>query len=288
MSVVIRTRDTGYRALEQRLEKAAKSLELTVGIHDDAGAAAHGPFSVIDIATKNEFGLGVPARSFIGAWADERHASHEDDLRKLGRALIKGTVPSPKIGMAQLGEAYVGQVQTRIAGGIAPPNSPVTIKRKGSSTPLIHTGVLRSSIAAKVDGEGAAGIAAAAGGGEKKGKKKRGGKLGKKIARKLRALTRQLKRAGRRGLKATRRGARRGMKLARRSRRSLVRQAKRSLRASRRYRKSLMRSGRRAQKTLVRTGRRILKSSTRTAKSTVRSVRRAAKTVFGRRGRRRR
>lgn len=146
MHVKVTSVDKGYNALIGRLEKAARERTLTVGIHEEAGAASSGDTTVADIASINEFGLGVPARSFIGAWAEEREAQHKDDLGKLAQAVVKGSVADIGQGLEQLGEKYVGEVQSRIAGGISPPNAPATVARKGSSTPLIDTGVLRSSV----------------------------------------------------------------------------------------------------------------------------------------------
>lgn len=152
----VTVRDTGLAALKKRLATAERQHALTVGVHAEEGAAPHaGGATVIEIATINEFGLGVPERSFIRAWADAKAEVHKDNVRKLGRALVKGTVKDARAGLGQLGEAYVGEVQARIAGGIAPPNAPATVKRKGSSTPLVDKGILRSSIAARVDGQGA-------------------------------------------------------------------------------------------------------------------------------------
>lgn len=151
MSASVRIKDKGLAALLDRLDTAAKERVLTVGVHEEEGAASHGETTVADIAAMHEFGIGNPQRSFIGAWADENEAKHADDLRKLGTALVKGTVKDAGQGFEQLGEAYVGEVQGRIAAGIDPPNAPATIARKGSSTPLIDQGVLRSSITKRVE-----------------------------------------------------------------------------------------------------------------------------------------
>lgn len=43
-----------------------------------------------------------------------------------------------------------GSIQQRISDGIPPPNAESTIRRKGSSTPLIDTGQLRTSIKYRV------------------------------------------------------------------------------------------------------------------------------------------
>jgi hypothetical protein len=149
MAVKVTSVDHGLAALLKRV--GAANHKLTVGIHEDAGGAADGDITISDLAAIQEFGLGVPARSFIGAWAEEREADHKAHLDKLGKAIVKGVVKDAAQGLGQLGQKYVGEVQQRIAAGIAPPNAPATVARKGSSTPLIDTGVLRSSIAARVE-----------------------------------------------------------------------------------------------------------------------------------------
>jgi hypothetical protein len=65
------------------------------------------------------------------------------------RTVIEGKRTSDQV-LEILGQRAVGQIQERIASGIAPANAPSTVAKKGSSTPLIDTGVLRSSITYQV------------------------------------------------------------------------------------------------------------------------------------------
>ncbi len=51
-----------------------------------------------------------------------------------------------------IGESVTSMIKARIAAGIAPPDSPSTIKRKGSSTPLVDTGQLKGSVAWELPG----------------------------------------------------------------------------------------------------------------------------------------
>jgi len=80
---------------------------------------------------------------------EENEAQIEDDLRKCGEEYTRGR--DGKLMLTRFGLRYVGLIQQRISSGIAPPNSPVTVARKGSATPLIDTGQLRSSIRSKVE-----------------------------------------------------------------------------------------------------------------------------------------
>jgi hypothetical protein len=142
--------DKGFNALFKRLDGKARTL--TVGIHEaEAGApSGDGKLTVGEVATINEYGLGVPERSFLRSWADTGAADHKATLRRIGENVIKGK-GTPEQGLEQAGLKFVGEIQAKIAGGVPPPNAPSTVARKGSSTPLIDTGQLRSSIRHKVD-----------------------------------------------------------------------------------------------------------------------------------------
>lgn len=159
-------RDLGARAL---LRTLATSAEVTVGVHASDGAQPKdgddgGDMSLIDVAIIHEFGApeaGIPARSFIREWADENADQHKAALRRAGKAIINGVasggagggvraVAGPEQELGRVGARFVGEVQRRISAGIEPELKQRTIDRKGSSTPLIDTGQLRSSVAHEV------------------------------------------------------------------------------------------------------------------------------------------
>jgi len=107
--------------------------------------------TVIEVACWNEFGTDdIPARSFIRAWFDENKARIKDDLRKLMQSVVQGTRTKEQI-LELLAQRCVGEIQQRIADGIPPENAASTIAQKGSSTPLIDTGQLRSSVSYRVE-----------------------------------------------------------------------------------------------------------------------------------------
>lgn len=143
--------DRGFGAL---LERSLGQAELTVGVHADEGEDTHDEadgLTVLDVATIHEFGLGVPRRSFIADWADEADVAHKAQLKKMAKAVLDGKVASVDQGLERLGSLYVGEVQKRMASGIDPPLADSTIKKKGSSVPLISTGQMRSAVLAKVE-----------------------------------------------------------------------------------------------------------------------------------------
>jgi hypothetical protein len=70
-------------------------------------------------------------------------------LRRLYKQVVNGKV-NPINGLSKLGVAYEGEMKNTFLVGQFTPNKPATIKRKGSSRPLIDTGHLRQSIISKV------------------------------------------------------------------------------------------------------------------------------------------
>ena len=97
-------------------------------------------------------GFGEPtklARAFIGAWFDENEAANKAFARDLALKRLGGKLDFRR-SLDLMGVRAQGGIQKRIAAGIAPPLDPATIKRKGSSKPLIDTGQLRSSITYRI------------------------------------------------------------------------------------------------------------------------------------------
>ncbi len=119
--------------------KLPPSYRVTVGLHADAGVHGNANMPIVSLGEIHEFGLGVPQRSFIRGWFD----SKQDQIR----ADVKAFASAPEA----LALRLAAGCQDYIAAGVAPANAPSTIARKGSSKPLIDTGVLRSSIVGKVE-----------------------------------------------------------------------------------------------------------------------------------------
>lgn len=105
--------------------------------------------TVIDVATKHEFGLGVPRRSFIADWADESEAEARRRLRKAAERIESPGDLDKELN--KFGLWAVGDIVQRITRRIDPPNSQATEDRKGSDVPLVDTGQLKSSITYDVD-----------------------------------------------------------------------------------------------------------------------------------------
>lgn len=141
----------------KRLAKLLADGALSVGVLGGDASKGHedSDLTVGEIAEIHEFGLGTaPRRSFLADWVDEKKDEITEVIVKGSRALAARKVPSRVALLEQIGAWAVGSIQERISNGIEPPLDAATIKRKGSSVPLIDTGQLRSSITYRVDFEG--------------------------------------------------------------------------------------------------------------------------------------
>ena len=122
-------------------------IKVKVGFFDNA-RYQDGEY-VATVAAKNEFGYpGVPSRPFF------RRALHTMQ-RPLVRHLAvtvnpKTMIVSPRVAR-QCGLIMETAVRDSITHGNWKPNSPMTIRMKGSSKPLIDTGFMRASVASRVE-----------------------------------------------------------------------------------------------------------------------------------------
>lgn len=149
--------DHGYDAL-MKASATWGDKSIRVGVLERDGGESHGNgATVLDVATWNEFGVKnekgewkIPPRSFIRAFGDEERDEAVKILKKLYALVVMGRLSEDKA-IDMFGNWAVGRIQARIASGIPPANADSTVARKGSSTPLIATGQLRSSISFEVE-----------------------------------------------------------------------------------------------------------------------------------------
>lgn len=157
MGAVVQDVDKGYAELVKRVFGMAKTkTRIDVGVLEGKADEPHGgedvdqAVTVLQVAIWNEFGTErIEARSFIRGWFDENEANLRRELVTLLQLVVAGQRTKEQV-LEMLGMRAVGQIQARIAAGISPPNKPSTVAAKGSSTPLIDTGTLRSSITYRV------------------------------------------------------------------------------------------------------------------------------------------
>lgn len=104
--------------------------------------------TLVEIGAINEFGSpkeSIPERSFLRSTVKE----HKDKYRLKFKIISEKIIKKPqdfKILMGKLGQIAEDDVKAKIRDLREPPNSPKTIKLKGSDNPLIDTGQLRQAI----------------------------------------------------------------------------------------------------------------------------------------------
>lgn len=153
VSVVI-AKDTGLRglsALAQRIATLSHGRSVLVGVPE--GPKEEDGTSIAMIAAVHEFGAperGIPERSFIRAGIRRNLEGIKAlNVRNL-RAFLDGRMDG-NTALGRLGLFVASKVQEEIIVGSFAPLAPSTIKRKGSSRPLVDTGQLRASITWKID-----------------------------------------------------------------------------------------------------------------------------------------
>lgn len=148
-------KDHGWSALAKRLETLGDA-HVIVGVLGAKASQSHGAgVTNLDVAMWNEFGTRdghVPERSFIRATIDIYQAQLQRMAAKLGQGVVLGAFTAGQA-LELLGEHTIGLMKERINAHIPPPNAASTIRRKGSSTPLIaQTGQVKNSLSYKLGG----------------------------------------------------------------------------------------------------------------------------------------
>lgn len=177
-------RDRGWNEITKEIKKARSKPHAVVGVFGSKAAADHGGLPNIHIAVTHEFGLTINhpggTHYFVGEDGRARFVSKEEGAKRglpvtkphtiqmPERSFLRGTIDvkqreiirfaknlfqrvitnqlDTKKALDMLGVFVQGEIRKRMSMGIPPALKPATIRRKGSSTPLIDTGQLRASI----------------------------------------------------------------------------------------------------------------------------------------------
>lgn len=135
--------------IEGVMKRYKKFGSVDVGIID-AGQHDDSDLTVATIGYINEFGGGnVPERSFMRSTIKEKRKDITALQKKLLIKIRKDELKSEDA-LGLLGEFIADLMKQKIVSLKTPPNAEETIKKKGSSNPLIDTGQLRNSITYKV------------------------------------------------------------------------------------------------------------------------------------------
>lgn len=100
---------------------------------------------LVDVAMFNEYGTStIPPRPFLEQGLETHHREVQEAIDRAFYIVDKGG--EAEKGLNIIGNVARGAVQDEIANGSFVPNAPSTIKKKGSSRPLIDTGHMRQSV----------------------------------------------------------------------------------------------------------------------------------------------
>lgn len=100
-------------------------------------------------ASGGGWGGPIPPRPFLLNAVRKNRAKYLENMRKGAKGIIRGTHSTRAI-LSRLGIEAADDIRQEITDLKSPPNSPTTIKMKGSSNPLIDTGEMRSKVTWKV------------------------------------------------------------------------------------------------------------------------------------------
>lgn len=107
--------------------------------HYQSSANSKPGASIIDVAIWNNYGMGVPRRDFMTPASKKWMKFFKESLSKVQREMLADKIDPDQFlrAMGQKGSDIISQ---EIIALDTPPNAPATIKRKGSSNPLVDTG----------------------------------------------------------------------------------------------------------------------------------------------------
>ena len=135
-----------WKNLAKLVRKGGKTGNvIDIGLFGEQGS------DLVAYATKNEFGdSSTPARPFLRSTLKVYYKEIINFIKKERfNILFKGNADKS---MKRIGLFVESLVKKRITNAKtwARPNSPVTVQRKGSSSPLIDTGRMRASIVSRL------------------------------------------------------------------------------------------------------------------------------------------
>lgn len=136
-------RDLGWNRIVRDLSTSG-DLVTAVGIfeaHNPRTGDAKAGATNAQVYADNEFGRPekrIPERPTLRPTMDENQGLYVDLMRRLMGMVAEGGL-SIKDAYALLGERVLADLRRKIQSGVPPPNSPMTIRLKGSSKTLIDT-----------------------------------------------------------------------------------------------------------------------------------------------------
>jgi hypothetical protein len=149
MGAKLKARGGGVERLN-KLRASVRGWRVKVGVLGTGQGAPPGELTMPELAAIHEFGApraAIPERSFLRATADAKRREWLALLeRGLRAALAERLTVEQAFGLTA--QRAVADIVARIrsGAGIPPPLQPATVRRKGSTRPLVDTGRLVQSI----------------------------------------------------------------------------------------------------------------------------------------------
>lgn len=100
--------------------------------------------SIIDVAIKNNFGIGVPRREFMAKASEEWEKTERAALEQVQDGMAKGQMDVDKF-MDVMGQDGANLISEAIENWTTPPNSAYTKHMKMSDHPLIDSGDMKNA-----------------------------------------------------------------------------------------------------------------------------------------------
>lgn len=138
------------KALKTKLDRVKKGKnKVKVGFPEGGGEYPDG-MPIVTVAVWNEFGNAVtPERPFFRLAMADNKAKYRKMTKALAKKVLNGSITKEKA-LEMLGEEAVADIQDSIVNLTSPPNTEITIALKGSSNPLVDTGLMKQSVTSEV------------------------------------------------------------------------------------------------------------------------------------------
>jgi len=108
------------------------------------------PIPIVTVAVWTEFGNArIPEWAYFRAAMKDNRSKYRKLAKRLYKQVLDGKITKEKA-LGLLGEMAVGDIQDSITNTTSPANSLETVARKGSSNPLIDTGLMKNSVRSEV------------------------------------------------------------------------------------------------------------------------------------------
>ena len=149
MSAKVKQKNPKWLEKLLKRHKAMEGKVVAVGFprgSEAAGLAYPDGTPLLNVAAWNNFGTSrIPRRDFMTVGAKAMNEKTQPIAKKFVKDINSGKI-DPDVVLSQMGVVAAGALQLTIRDLKEPPNAPITIRMKGSSNPLVDTGLLVQSV----------------------------------------------------------------------------------------------------------------------------------------------